>query len=283
MKPLHSEFDVRPDILRAKHLYGVWFGAFLGLTFAMAGWGIDALLLGQFNGLLPWLKFAAAAVICLLVGGLAGWLSAKVNRPGWSLLLWLAAAAVFAWLTVSVPLQITPRLLSLVEPELEGLLHYTYYPEFSSRIVLAYAWTGIFAALTGLLQLPLSDSAVFSTSPIGRLMPMLICLVLMGISGVVVDTLNNEPLRSAAAALDKTIQFSIDNRGKEIDRAEARRMHLGALRTIEEVITPRRKLVVSGYDEVLGEVEVLVRFESAWAECEVFYNQPVRCGEVASP
>jgi hypothetical protein len=46
MKPLQAELKARPDVLRTKHVYGIWFGAFLGLAFAIAAWGIDAFMLG---------------------------------------------------------------------------------------------------------------------------------------------------------------------------------------------------------------------------------------------
>jgi len=281
MKPLQSELDARQDILRSKHVYGIWFGVFLGLAFAITAWGIDAFILDQVNGLLPWLKFAGGAIPCMLVGGFTGWLSAKLNRSILSVLLWLAAASIFAWLTVSLPLQITPGLLGIMEPDIQGLLHYTYYEEFSSRVIVAYTWIAIFVSLAGLLQIPLSDSAIFSTSLMGKLAPMLVVLVLMGIAGIIIDSLNNEPLRSATAALDNTIQFSIDHRGREIDPAESRRMHLGALRIIEDAITPQRRLIVSGYDAFLGEIQVLIKFEHAWAECKVFYNQPISCKKVS--
>lgn len=281
MKPLQAELNARPDVLRTKHIYGIWFGAFLGLAFAIAGWGVDAVMLNQANGLLPWLKFVGGAIPCMLVGGFTGWLSAKLNRAILSVALWLAAALIFAWLTVSLPLQITPSLLGIMEPDAQGLLHYTYYEEFSLRVVVGYLWIAIFVALAGLLQIPLSDSAVFSTSWLGKLTPMLVCLVLMGIAGIIVDSLNNEPLRSAIAALDNTIQFSIDHRGREIDPAESRQMHLGAFRTIEDVITPRRKLIISGYDAFLGEIQVLIKFEHAWAECNVLYNQLSTCKKIS--
>lgn len=277
MRPFQSDPDVRPDILHAKRMYGLWFCITVGLAFSIATWGIDAILLDRAHALLPWLKFVVGTILCMLVGGFTGWLSAILKRSTWSVLLWLAAAAVFAWLTVWLPFQITPKILSLVEPELQKFINYTYYEEFSARISLAYMWIAIFAALVGLLQLPLSDSAVFSISLLGRVMPILVCLVLISIGGTIVDSLNNEPLRAAVTTLSETIQFSLDHQGMEIDPAVSRQMHLGALRAIRDLITPQRELVISGYDEVFGRVWVLVRFENAEAECQVFYKQPVFC------
>jgi len=273
----------RPDVLRSKHTYGMWFGAALGLTFSIFAWGIDAYTLSQINGLYPWLKFLGGAIPCMLVGGLTGWLAAKLDKPILALLLWAIVASFFAWLTINLPLQITPRVLGVVAPDLRDLLHYTYYESFSSRLGVAYAWLAIFVSLAGLLQLPLSDSAVFSTSFFGKVSPMLVTLVLMAICGTIVDGLNNELLRSPVDSVDQTIQFLIDHQGEKIDVLQSRRMHLSALRTVEALITPERRYIVSGYDEYLEQVQVLARFEHAWVECDLVVNQLISCQQVGNP
>jgi hypothetical protein len=274
---------VRPDVLRAKHTYGIWFGIALGLTFSIFAWGLDAYALSRMNGFYPWLKFVGGAILCMLVGGLTGWLSARLDKPILAFLLWAVAASVFAWLIVSLPLQITPRVLSLLEPEIESLLHYTNYEGLASRFAVAYVWLTFFVSVAGLLQLPLSDTAVFSTSLFGKLSPLLVVLVLMAICGTIVDGLNNELLRSPIHAVDTTIQFFIDQRGKEVDLMESRRMHLAALRRVEPLITPRRKFIVSGFDQYLEQVQVLARFEEGWVECNLVVNQLISCKQVGSP
>src|SRR5215213_2592040 len=271
----------RPDVLRSKYVYGIWFGAALGLTFSIFAWGIDAYTLSQINGLYPWLKFLGGALPCMVAGGCTGWLAARLDKPILALLLWAIVASFFAWLTISLPLQITPRVLSLVAPDLSDLLHYTYYESFSSRVGIAYAWLAIFVSLAGLLQLPLSDSAVFSTSFFGKVSPMLVTLVLMAICGTIVDGLNNELLRSPVDSVDQTIQFLIDHQGEKIDVLQSRRMHLSALRTVEALITPERRYIVSGYDEYLEQVQA--RFEHAWVECDLVVNQLISCQQVGNP
>lgn len=274
--------SVRTDILHAKYMYGMWFGVMLGLIFSIFAWGIDAYKLSQINGLYPWIKFLGGAVPCMVVGGFTGWLAARLDKPLFALLLWALAASIFAWLTVSLPLQITPRVMGLIEPEIKGLLHYNYYEGFASRFGIAYVWLAIFVSVAGLLQLPLSDSAVFSTSIFGKISPMLVTLVLMAICGTIVDGLNNELLRSPIDALNSTIQFSVDHRGKEVDLLESRKMHLGALRPVANLITPARKFIVSGYDQYLEQVQVLARFEQAWVECELITNQLISCEQVGT-
>jgi hypothetical protein len=273
---------IRPDVLRAKHAYGFWYGLAVGLTFSIFTWGIDAFLLDRMNGFFPWLKFLGGVIPCALVGGLAGWLSARLDKPVFSVLVWGMAAFVFAVLTVSLPLHITPRILDFVEPGITDLLHYTG-EDAAFRIGVAYAWLAIFVFLVGLLQLPLSDSAVFSTSLFGKISPMLVTLGLMAICGIVMDSLNNALLRTSIDALNTPVQFVLDHRGQKIDVADVRRMHLGALRAVDPLLTPGRKFIVSGYDHVLEQVQVLARFEDAWVECELVSNQLVSCEQVEPP
>ncbi len=271
----------RYEILRAKALYGVWYGITVGSAFALFAWGIDAYQLSAANSLHPWLKFIGGLVPAMIVGATAGWLSTRLDKPLYAVAVWGVAALAFAWLTVRLPLQIAPELIEAAEPSIAGLLHYEYFPEFSSRITVAFIWIAIFVSMVGLLQLPLSDTGVFSASIMGRLSPILVAIVLMGICGTIVDGLNNELLRGPVQSMDATLQFYVDNLGKDIPAKEAREMHLGSLRAIKGLVTPHRKLIVSGYNERLEEVNVLVRFDTAWVECRVFYNQPVNCEQVS--
>jgi hypothetical protein len=272
----------RADVLRAKHMYGIWYGAIIGLAFSIFAWGLDAYKLTQINGLYPWLKFLVGVFPCVIVGGFTGWLSARVGKPLLALLFWIIAASVFAWFTVSLPLQITPRVLDLIEPALKDLLHYTYYEQFSFRFGVAYTWLIIFSALAGLLQIPLSDSAVFSMSIFGKISPMLAAMILMAIAGSTMDNLNNELLRAPIDAINTTTQFFIDHRNEHIEPLQTRQMHLASLRTVQELVTPERKFIISGYDELLGDIQVLARFQKAWVECEVLYNQPLSCKQVGN-
>ena len=277
LQPINPDLE-RADVIQAKHRYGILFGLFLGFGFSLFTWGIDSFILSTHNGLLPWLKFILGAAICMIIGGITGWLSARMNRPLYSVLLWLVAGSSFAWLTVNLPLLILPKVISFLEPQTFGLLDYPYYDDFGRRVLVAYTWLGIFITLAALLQIPLSDSAVFSTSIFGKVIPILVSMILMAIAGVIVDNgLVNASLRDPVVAIDNTIQFIIDNRGREVDLSEARRMHTGAFRSIEDSVTQKRELIVSGYDGQLGEINILVKFERDWVDCQVFYNQPISC------
>ena len=278
-KPLSTD---RTDVVRAKQIYGIWYGASLGFFFSFFNWGLDAYHLSQVNSLHPWLKFVTGALLCIAAGGLTGWLAARRDKPVLALLIWIVFGFFLAWLVVTLPIVIFPRLLGLLEPEAQQYLHYVYYPEFSTRIGVAFAWIFIFVGIAGLLQLPLSEGAVFSTSIFGKVAPILVGLVLVGIAGTILDGLNNELLRTPVEELNASIQFAVDHKGQQIDPAESRKMRQASLRVVKDLVTSNRKLIVSGYDAFLGEVNVLVKFDKAWVECQVLYNQPVNCKQVGT-
>lgn len=267
----------RPDVLRLKRRLGMIYGMTMGLTFAVSTWGVDGYLLSQSNALYPWLKFITGASICAIAGGLAGWLVARLEKGLLALIFYLGVAFVFAWLIVFLPLQMFPKIVSWLDPQTGGLLNYIFHDNFNSRFTLAFIWIALFVALAGILQIPLTEPAAFATSFFGKIAPLIVCAVIMFINGGIVDTVTNEPLRSPILKLNETIQFSVDHRGEEVDRALAREMHMTSLRAVQDVIGQPRRLIVGSYDEWLGQVNVLARFGNRWVDCAVIYNQPSFC------
>ena len=270
--------EERPDVIRSKRIFGMLYGIMAGITFACASWGWDAYLLSRFHGYLPWFNLIVGMILCAAVGGILGWLTARTQSSLLGLVFWFIAAIFFAWLVVSLPLQIAPYIVSKINPQLGALLDYSKNIEFIFRFGVALAWIVPFALIMGITQLPITEPAVFSTSVLGKLKPFLFCMIVMGISGFVSDNLINEHFRSAIMGIDSTIQFVVDNKGNSnIDPALSRKMHARALSTVEEYVKDARHLFVGEYDEYLGEIHVMVNFDGTWVDCDVIYNQPSNC------
>jgi hypothetical protein len=267
----------RPDVLRHKRRMGMLYGMAAGLSFAAATWGVDGYLLSQANAFYPWLKFFIGGSLCLIAGGIVGWVVARSEKALLGLILYLGLGLVFSWLIVALPFQIFPWVVSLLDSEMGSLLNYSFYEGFTSRFVIAIVWISLFVGLVGVLQIPLTEPAAFSTSYFGKVAPLLVCSVVMLINGVIVDTLNNEPLRTAVLHLDNTVQFSVDHIGQEVDRATARTMRMSSLRAVQDVIDQPRQLIVGSYDQFLDQIHVLIRFGDTWTDCTVVYNQPSFC------
>ncbi len=183
----------------------------------------------------------------------------RVERGWFSAVVWLVAALYFAWLSVALPFQFAPKWL-VVSNNVPGSFTPVIFEAMFVRVGVAFAWVAIFVLVAGLLELPMGESAAFSTNLLGWLWPTIVCIALMGICGFIVDNLNNEPFRKPIALTNATIQFALDHRGQEVDPKLARTMHLSALRKITDLLDQPRHFVVGEYDQELGNIHVLVRF-----------------------
>ena len=271
---------VREDILKLRYRFGLIYGIFAGAGFALSNWGMDAYLLSQVHAVHPWLKLMVAVLVCIPVGGLTGWLASRLDRPFYSVLLWLLAGGMFAWLSVANTFQIYPAMLGNLIPEAQPFLKYSTYDILETNGIMVYIWTSIFWSLIGVIQQPLLEQAVFSLSFFSKIAPFLISMALILVGGLFVDNMNNEPLRSPIIALDATVQFAIDTQGQEIDRTLARRMRVAAVRTVGDWLERPRYYFVSRFDDLLGVVDVIVNFGGDWANCTVVYNQVTYCQPV---
>jgi len=268
---------VRKDILLNKYRFGIVFGIIVGLAFAVATWGNETIIMNRIHGYQPWLKLVVGALISMPMGGLAGWLSAKIDKPIVSVFLWLIIAAGFAWLSTANTFQIFPMLIVKINPDLATFVNYSADQNFITRSVIAFMWTGLFGMLVGILQLPLSEGAVFSTSLGSKFLPLGAAMLIMGICGVIIDNLNNDPLRLPVISLNRTIDFAVETQGQEVDANLARTMRRYAVRDIEDWLEQPYYLVVGSFDREIGQVHVIANFGGAWADCIVVYNQPSSC------
>lgn len=280
MKPL-SKLDfskIHPEVIRSKRIYGMLYGMVAGVTFAFASWGLDGYLLSKSHGYLPWFNLASGIILCSMIGGILGWLTARLENSLLGLVFWFISSLFFSWLVVSLPLQIAPYIISIINPQLGALLNYSENIEFIFRFSVALAWVAPFALIIGITQLPMIEPAVFSTSIFGKIKPFFFCIIVMGISGFVSDSLINAQFRSAITGIDSAIQFVVDNKdNSNMDPALSREMHARALATVDEYVKESRHLFVGSYDEYLGEIHVLVNFDGPWIDCDVFYGQPSSC------
>lgn len=285
MKSLNKldSLNTRPEIVRSKQKFGMLYGMVTGIAFAISSWGWDGYILGKSHAYFPWTTLISGMICCAIFGGMVGWLTARLESSLLGVIFWLISSLFFAWLMVALPTQITPFIVSKLDPQLGAfLLNYENNMEFAFRFGVSLAWVVPFTLIIGVVQLPITEPAVFSTSIVGKVIPLFFGIVVMSISGVFTDNLINAHFRTAISSLDNTIQFVLDNQNNEnVDPALSREMHARSLSTVEEYVQKSRYLFVSSYDEYLGDLHILVKFEDQWVECKVLYSQPVSC-EIAA-
>jgi len=284
MKSLNKfdRLNAPSNLIAQKQKFGALYGMIAGLSFAVSSWGWDGYVMSKTHAYFPWTALMIGAVLCAILGGIVGWLTARADSSLFGTIFWIVSSLFFAWLMVALPLQIAPLVVSKLDPQLGALLNYDQGLQFTSRFGVSLMWIIPFTLIVGVTQLPVTETAVFSTSFFGRVTPFFFCIIVMGFSGVFTDNLINEHFRTAVISLDTTIQFVVDNKNNEnADPARSRELHARAFRDVEEYVQESRHLLVRSYDETLGDLQVLVKFDSKWVDCNVLYSQPISC-EIAA-
>ncbi|MBP9676058.1 MAG: hypothetical protein KBD67_04900 [Anaerolineaceae bacterium] len=265
---------------KKKQIAGLVYGLSAGLAFSIFTWGFDAVQLVRANAAYPWVKFMPGLVLCLLSAGLAGWLSARVGRAWAALLFWSMLALLFAHLVIWLPIVITPKLIGLSNPALGEFLDYPFYASLNQNIWIGFVIIAIAAVICGLLQNLLLEQALFSSGSSAIIVPLIVSFLAFSVVGTSSDALLNKKFREAIQQVDKIIVFSLDHAGEEVPSEEAMKMRQFVFSHVEDLITEERGLILSNFDETLGQIDILVDFNGHWVKCPVIYNQVITCSQV---
>ena len=256
------------------------YGFVAGLSFAIFAWGVDALLLSRANAAYGWVRFIPGLIICVSSGALVGWLSARFERVWISLLLWLLQALLFAHLVIWLPIIVAPRLISLFNPALGEFLDYPFHATLNQNLWVGFAIIAVASIICGLLQNLLLDQALFSSGSFALVIPLIVSFLAFSLVGNSSDSLLNKRFRESIQQVDKIISFTLAHAGQEVPAEEALKMRLFVFNQVEDLVTEERGLILSNFDEMLGQVDVLVSFNGQWVKCPVIYNQVVTCSRV---
>lgn len=262
---------------KKKQRMGLLFGTIAGLAFSLTAWGIDAIQLAQAHAAYPLLKFIPGLIISVLTGAIVGWLTIRLDRLWIGMLLWAMLAGVYTWLVMWLPLKGSPTLLSLLEPNQAHLLYYPSIESQSQFAVMGLIVNGFVALICGLMEIHLIDQAMMGMGTLALISPLLISFAVFALAGTSGDYLINRHFRESMQAMDELIQFAADNEGKEVPAIVARQKRLSVVKDLDDLITYPRKLTLIGYDEMLGQMDILVDFNGNWVRCSVIYNQPTMC------
>jgi len=263
-----------------KHLSGAAYGLAAGIAFAFFAWGLDGIQLARANGAYSWVKFLPGFLICLTAGCLVGWLTVFIDKVWISIPAWLAMGYLFARLVFWLPIQIAPQVIKVFNPAMGEFLKYPYYQGFNQIRLFVFVTLAIVAVICGLLENILIDQALFSSGKMAIVVPLVVCALAFSLAGNAVDGVFNKNLREPIQKVDEMLQFAYENQGKEVPKSLARQMRLSAANNIQAYLNLDRELILSNYDESMGQVDVLVNFEGRWVKCTTVYNQVTYCSPV---
>jgi len=278
---LREEDLQRVGIGVARRRNGLVFGMVAGLAFGLTAWGIDAVALGNASVDRPWVKLVIGLTLSLLIGGIAGWLTALIDRAAAGMLLWLCAGIAYAWLVGHLPFDGQSALLRLIEPQLGEITPYPFGESARVRTILLTVIVGALSAMVGALELVLLDRAKDSNTALERAFSIGLAIPFFVLAGSASDGIINEPLRDPLMAVDRVIGWAIEARSTPIDPMLARQRHLGALGGIEDLIGRPYRMSLGAYDaRSLVSFSVEVDFDGSWVRCSVLASSPGYCREI---
>ncbi|HQJ32129.1 MAG TPA: hypothetical protein PLO13_02105 [Anaerolineaceae bacterium] len=282
MLVLRYTFSIVNEFSRKRSNLSIRYGFIAGLFFSLAAWGMDAIILTRYHATLPFLKFLPALLICLPASVLAGYLTAKFENGMIGLIIWGGLAILFTFLVINLPLKFVPWYLNRIRPEVGSILN------FEELINLGVCWfyclfpIGITCLLCGLLENVLIDQSLASSSTLGNLLPLIVCLAIMTASGMSGDSLMTRQFRKPIVVIDTLLQNGADYYNQEVDKQEARKMHLSIVRPLNDLVLQQRSLTLVDVDGYLSVMKVLVDFNGESALCHTVYSQPTFC-EIIKP
>lgn len=101
--------------------------------------------------------------------------------------------------------------------------------------------------------------------------------ILVFIFGLGADTTIHTYLRDPIINLNRTIQFAVENDLEQIDKATARNMRIGALRSLGDTIYNPHRLMLASFNRITEETEIWVDFNGEWAYCRSVSGQVIQC------
>ena len=265
------------NVHRKKIHLGLFYGIAAGLAFAIFAWGIDAVMLAIANGIYSWVKLIPGLILCVVVGGLAGWLTILINKHGFAILIWFLLAVLFSWFVVWLPFSGVPRIITLFDSSLSELIKFSSVQDIGQFRFVSLLIIGLVSVICGLLELNLVDQAILSPYLSGTVAPLLVCIILFGLAGSATDHMINTNLREPVQIINNLLQFAQDNVGVEVPKTKARQMHLSATNQLGTLIQKSRRLELISIDQNLVMMDVLVDFEGTKVKCSTIFSQPTDC------
>lgn len=266
-----------------KLIFGTLFGMAGGLSYAALAWGLNAVMLSRSHFPHAWVVVLAGLPLALLVGGVAGYLAMRLDKAIVGGLIWMASGLLLAVAGTWLPLWLFPQALPRLEPVLAGWIKFGWLDGYTAMTYLCMFVSGVIFTLVGVLEVVLVEKAAYSPYDGALLIPMVICAMMTGLAGGVVDNMANSNMREYPANMEILLNFALENKGVKIDPKLARQMHMNAISAVMEDISVERKVYYYSFEESGEQGRLLVNFEGRWVLCDMFAAQPSYCRRVDPP
>lgn len=281
-------------------------GALAGGALALGAYASDAVAVGASHLRLVYPSLVAGTMTLVALGGLGGWLAAKLGKAWASLLVWLCTAALMMLLIGHLPYE--GRTLTVWLSDLRAWGRPVYPFDMTAGIGMALA--GFFTLLLfgglGLVQpyrLELIDGEIEyppsapslrtgASAPAaarGRLNArgwflLLLPLPLVVGVGLINDNVVNRPLRVAPQQVYEAVHTGRTYEGDLFALSLERGVNYNAIKGVRDLMSDEFSLSIGGSDGMSDTVFVVANFDNgAWVTCRVVAGTLSFCYDATQP
>ncbi|MCX7851554.1 MAG: hypothetical protein N2383_02105 [Caldilineales bacterium] len=253
-------------------------GALIGLALAVGAWGGQMIALLRLPLGVPAALFPLVTLALVLIGAVAGGLTAAFNRSWAGALVWALAGYAMVWIIGHTPYEIQSRLIGLLDRRFAGLDIFPYHPAAQARLFVAGFFTLIVLIVLGLIQDYRLDGITGEMGPNGRLQPrgwflLLAPLPVVLTVGLIADHNVQRPWRMAPAMVDDAIRVGRTHPGDLFDLSRETGFNYNAVKGLTQAMSERYVLHMAEIEA--HAVEVTARFDNGYAiNCRVLLDPP---------
>jgi len=286
-------------------------GALAGGALALGAYAPDAVAVGASHVRLVYPSLVAGSSTLIALGGLGGWLAAKLGKAWASMLVWLGTAALMMLLIGHLPYE--GRTLTVWFSDLRAWGRPVFPFDLTAGIgmVLAGFFTLLLFGALGLVQpyrleliggeveySPSVPPAATGTKTEGELAParrkgrlnargwflLLLPLPLVVGVGLINDDVVNRPLRVAPQQVYEAIHTGRTYAGDLFELSLERRDNYNAIKGVRDVMGQEFSLSIGGSDGMSDTVFVVADFDNgAWVTCRVVADTLSFCYDSTQP
>ncbi|RMG97960.1 MAG: hypothetical protein D6706_07820 [Chloroflexi bacterium] len=280
-----NEQRERPLTIRV----GLLNGLLTGLAVAIGVWGLAIKAVAPLPLTLRFEPILLGSLFVVLLCGLTGWLTARINRSGWNMIFWLGTAVLVIHIIGYTPYTGRTLLIWLIDHRFWGIPIYTL-PGINS---LALLIGGIFLLLAltilGLFQeyrldtirQAMGEEWHITPGVLGRLLfpwPLII------LTGFATNNIIGDTSWQAAQLVHQAIQVNLTYEGDLFAKARADGISYTALQGVRDQLTADYTLAIGEIDPATSTIFITADFDNgAWIYCRVLAGQLSFCFDASGP
>ena len=274
---------------------GLLNGLVIGLALVAGAWGLIALSLIQVPVSLLSAGIATAAILIILLCGLAGWLTAKFAKTWVTLVIWLITAFLCVGVMAFQSTWIRTLVVWLADPRFWGRSLYpaSRFPDVS-RTLIALTFAGFFVyliiALLAILQdgrlesirSALGDSRWLSGEAIIRLLLPMPFIVIAGL--ITIDFIESAEAAKAIPLIHEVIQTGRTYEGDLFELSQQQGVNYSAIRGVRDQLNANYELSLGEVNDSISTSFIVAHFDNgAWINCRVLADQLNFCYDASPP